>query len=53
MRATCRQDDSSVGPLLLLLVTVVWYVWCQCVGESDEESDDAPVADRRSAVTLS
>ena len=43
MRATCSQDDSSLGPLLLLLVTVVWYAWCKCAeGESDEESDSAP-----------
>eukprot|EP01043_Picozoa_sp_COSAG02_P047331 COSAG02_NODE_4527_length_5256_cov_7.579794_2_plen_61_part_00 len=42
MRATCSQDDSSLGPMLLLLLGVVWYAWCQCVGESDADSDDAP-----------
>ena len=25
--------------MLLLLLGVVWYAWCQCVGESDEETD--------------
>eukprot|EP01043_Picozoa_sp_COSAG02_P032446 COSAG02_NODE_2168_length_9608_cov_38.056893_9_plen_59_part_00 len=38
MRATCSQDDPSVLPMLLLLV-VVWYAWCQCTCESDEETD--------------
>ena len=39
MRATCSQDDSPLGSMLLLLVAVVCYAWCQCVGESDEETD--------------
>jgi hypothetical protein len=39
MRATCSQDDSSLGSMLLLLVAVVWYAWCQCAGESDDETD--------------
>jgi hypothetical protein len=25
--------------MLLLLVAVVWYAWCKCTGESDEETD--------------
>jgi hypothetical protein len=39
MRATCSQDDASVFPMLLLLVAVVWYAWCQCAGEIDEETE--------------
>jgi hypothetical protein len=38
MRATCSHEDASVLPMLLLLV-VVWYAWCQCTSESDEETD--------------